>query len=174
MRRFLVAVAALVAMMGCQQASRPDSSTVASASDAAQQPGRQVPEVGAIIELQGETFLTLDRGDYEEYADLKRAGTDTGSFKSFESGSLMPRHKWTLLDKGSRLRVLARVPDGVKMVVEMGLEHDLVASIDAKRRIYAEAASTRGAIAYVHRDDLAMGIGPRAEDGERELLVREH
>jgi hypothetical protein len=118
--------------------------------------GCQGPSVGTVFELHKPTLVILDKGDYEVYAELKAAGNDAEELFTGFIDSSTPRHKWTRLWDGSRVRVLNKVPDGVKVVVKRAIEFDGQASFVAKKSILKENARMQGTIGYIHLRDLRL------------------
>jgi hypothetical protein len=112
---------------------------------------RQGPRVGAVIELQGLTYLFLLKEDYEQYTELKAAGAHPGEWLSKKNIS-------PSLERGSQVRVLSTVSGGVKVVVERAMLHDLGASMDAQKRILKDDTGTlntmRGTIGYISLGDI--------------------
>jgi hypothetical protein len=125
------------------------------------------PRVGNVIDVSGQTVIVLDQHDYEEYAELKAAGADTKGFTDFIGDTLTPKHKWTLLMEGSKVRVLGFVPGGVKVFVDRGMDVDWKATMETpwddvapgttgktKKQTMKESALTTGITGYIHLSDL--------------------
>ncbi len=111
------------------------------------------PKAGDDVIL-GSSDTSATQNDYEQYAELKAAGNDAKEFTGFVGDSVELKHKWSLLVEGSRVRVLSKVPGGVKVVVERATEVDLLSGLEVKKRIIKERAEMNGTIGYIHLGDI--------------------
>lgn len=109
--------------------------------------------VGQILEVPGQRTLWLDQTLYEEAAELRAAGANDNSVHERSSSY----RQWRLLYKGSKVRVLAHVRDGYKVLVEFATDRQVEEKPPGNFVVtYTEKPDLKGVTGYLNEADFLV------------------